>query len=156
MRVRQAEVSEAERLTALCRRSKAHWGYDAGFMRQSADALAVKPSAIAQGLVLVVDDGGVPKGVVAVEPMQEDGVFDLSLLFVEPDAMGYGIGRALFDAASATVKSHGGTRMSILADPFAAPFYERMGARRVGDAPSDAIPGRLLPLYEYALPPAEG
>lgn len=90
MRVRQAEISEVEGLTALCRRSKAHWGYDAEFMRRSADALAVKPAAIAQGLVVVADDGGVPKGVAAVEPMEEDGVFDLSLLFVEPDAMGRG------------------------------------------------------------------
>lgn len=154
MHVRQAEVAEAERLTALCRRSKAHWGYDADFMRRSADALVVKPSAIAQGLVVVADDGGCPRGVAAVEPMEEHGAFDLSLLFVDPDAIGHGIGRMLFDAASATARSHGGTRMSILADPFAAPFYEHMGATRVGDAPSDAIPGRFLPLYDYVLTPA--
>ena len=41
--------------------------------------------------------------------------------------------------------------MPILADPNAAPFYERMGARFVSQAPSDAIPGRTLPLYEYDL-----
>ena len=45
--------------------------------------------------------------------------------------------------------------MTILADPHAAPFYERMGARFVRNAPSDAIPGRTLPLYEYDLT-AEG
>ena len=42
-------------------------------------------------------------------------------------------------------------RLTILADPFAAAFYAHTGARRVGEAPSDAIPGRLLPLYEIAL-----
>ena len=36
-------------------------------------------------------------------------------------------------------------------DPNAAPFYERMGARFLRNAPSDAIPGRMLPLYEYDL-----
>ena len=41
--------------------------------------------------------------------------------------------------------------MAILADPNAVPFYERMGARFVSHAPSDAIPGRTLPLYEYDL-----
>jgi len=30
-------------------------------------------------------------------------------------------------------------------------FYERNEAHRVGAAPSDAIPGRLLPLYEIPL-----
>jgi hypothetical protein len=41
--------------------------------------------------------------------------------------------------------------MTILADPNAARFYERMGARFLRNAPSDAIPGRSLPLYEYDL-----
>ena len=41
--------------------------------------------------------------------------------------------------------------MTILADPNAAPFYERMGARFERMAPSDSIPGRELPLYTYAL-----
>ena len=34
----------------------------------------------------------------------------------------------------------------------AAAFYERMGARYLRNAPSDAIPGRTLPFYEYDLP----
>ena len=42
-------------------------------------------------------------------------------------------------------------RLTILADPHAAGFYERNGARQIGEAPSDAIPGRSLPLYEIML-----
>jgi protein Tex len=34
-----------------------------------------------------------------------------------------------------------------------AGFYERNGAVRIGEAPSDAVPGRLLPLYELRLIP---
>ena len=34
-----------------------------------------------------------------------------------------------------------------------AGFYERNSAVRVGEAPSDAVPGRLLPLYELRLTP---
>lgn len=38
--------------------------------------------------------------------------------------------------------------LRFLADPNAAAFYERHGARRIGEAPSDAgIPGRMLPVY---------
>ena len=43
--------------------------------------------------------------------------------------------------------------LTILADPNAAGFYERNGAVRIGEAPSDAVPGRLLPLYELRLIP---
>jgi hypothetical protein len=38
--------------------------------------------------------------------------------------------------------------LTILADPNAAGFYEANGAVWIRDAPSDAIPGRRLPLYE--------
>ena len=57
----------------------------------------------------------------------------------------------MFEAAAMLARGLGAKRMTILADTNAAPFYERMGARFVSHAPSDAIPGRTLPLYEYDL-----
>jgi GNAT superfamily N-acetyltransferase len=144
--VRAARAGEAEALTALCVRSKAHWGYDADFMRRSADSLTVSDVDIASGRVLVVERQGLVFGVARVEP---DG--ELGLMFVDPRALNRGVGRALFDAAVVLARRLGARRMAILADPNAAPFYERMGARFVSQAPSDAIPGRTLPLYEYDL-----
>jgi hypothetical protein len=35
--------------------------------------------------------------------------------------------------------------MVIEADPDAAPFYRKMGAKHCGFAPSGSIPGRVLP-----------
>jgi GNAT superfamily N-acetyltransferase len=72
-------------------------------------------------------------------------------MFVDPRTINRGVGRALFEAAVVLARRLGAKRMAILADPNAAPFYERMGARFVSQAPSDAIPGRTLPLYEYDL-----
>ena len=51
--VRLAQAGEGASLTALCVRSKAHWGYDAAFMRKSAAALLVSEADIAAGRVLV-------------------------------------------------------------------------------------------------------
>jgi len=84
--------------------------------------------------------------------MDSAGKFDLSRLFIQPEAIRTGIGRALFEAAVALAKADGGTRLSILSDPFAEAFYVRLGAVKIGEAPSDAIPDRLLPLLEYAIP----
>ena len=82
---------------------------------------------IAIGRVLVaVDAAGLTIGVAGVTP--EGVTADLEVLFIDPPA---------------------------IADPHAAPFYERMGARFVRNAPSDAIPDRTLPLYEYDIT-AEG
>ena len=152
--IRTAKPGEGESLTALCMRSKAHWGYDAAFMRKCAAALLVSEASIAAGRVLVAtDDAGRTIGTVSVA---EDGdAAELALMFVDPPAIGSGAGRTLFEAAVRLARRLGYRRMTILADPNAAPFYERMGARFVRNAPSDAIPGRTLPLYEYDLT-AEG
>jgi GNAT superfamily N-acetyltransferase len=143
--VRQARAGEAETLTALCIRSKAHWGYDARFMRLSQASLTISDADIASARVLVAEQSAV-LGVARVEP---DG--ELGLMFVDPSAMGRGAGRLLFRAAVELARRLGAQVMPILADPNAAPFYERMGARFVAHAPSDAIPGRMIPLYEYDL-----
>ena len=154
MLIRKAKPGESEGLTALCMRSKAHWGYDAEFMRLCIASLTVSEASIAAGRVLVaIDDAGRTIGTVSVA--EDDDGPELALMFIDPAAMGGGIGRALFGEAVRLARSLGYPRMTILADPNAAPFYERMGARFVRNAPSDAIPGRTLPLYEYDLT-AEG
>ena len=148
--IRNAKPGEGAGLSALCVRSKAHWGYDAAFMRKCAAALLVSEAEIAADRVLVAcDTAGRTIGVAGVTPEGETA--DLDVLFVDPPAIGSGAGRALFDAAAALARRFGARRLTILADPNAAGFYESCGARRVGEAPSDAIPGRFLPLYELPL-----
>lgn len=70
---------------------------------------------------------------------------DLVRLFVEPALIGTGVGRLLFEWATAKAREFGAVRMMIEADPGAAPFYERMGAQQAGFTPSQSIPGRMLP-----------
>jgi len=148
--VRPARAGEAAGLTALCLRSKAHWGYDAEFMRLCVPSLTVEEEAIAEGRVLVATDGsGRTVGTVSVGRDGDDA--ELALMFVEPSAIGGGTGRLLFEAAVGLARKLGYRRMTILADVNAAPFYERMGARFLRNEPSDAIPGRVLPFYEYDL-----
>ena len=149
MQVRSAKAGESQALTALCVRSKAHWGYDAGFMKLSAVTLAVGEDDIAAGRVLVaVDDSDRVIGTACVLPEGETS--DLDALFIDPPAIGSGAGRALFEAVVALARRQGARRMTILADPNAAAFYERMGAKRVGTSVSQ-VEGepRELPLMEY-------
>jgi predicted N-acetyltransferase YhbS len=153
LHIRYAEKREAKALTSLCMRSKAHWGYDAAFMRDAAPALAITEAMIGNRFVLVAENhDGAILGVAAIEPVGADGAFDLSRLFVEPSAIRTGVGRSLFAVAVAVIQQRGGRSVSILSDPFAVAFYERLGAVTVGDAPSDAISGRRLPLLEYRIP----
>ncbi len=51
--------------------------------------------------------------------------------------MGRGVGRALFEHARKVAAEAGATVVEIDADPYAEPFYLRMGARRVGEVQSE-------------------
>lgn len=150
MIVRPARLDEAELLTALCKRSKAHWGYDATFMTKSETSLTITPELIEGGDVLVAECQGRVVGMASLAAMDESA-FDLLHMFTEPDAIGTGVGRVLFENIAARARHHGAKRLSILADPNAEAFYTRMGARKISMAPSDAIEGRLLPLLEFEL-----
>ena len=118
-------------------------------------ALGVAPEHIAAGDVWIatVADGQIA-GVVALAPGDAPGTLDLNKLFIEPRHIRDGAGRALLAHAVAETRRRGAERLTILADPNAAGFYERNGAVRIGEAPSNAVPGRLLPFYEVSLFPA--
>lgn len=150
MRLRPAKQSEAHALSELCFRSKAHWGYDAAFMEQSRKALTIPRTKIRDNPVVVAVDGDDrPLGVYALDV--EESIVDLDLLFVDPKAIGTGVGRLLFEDAVNEAQMLGGREMTVLADPHASGFYEAMGCRFERLMPSDAVPGRTLPLYRLDL-----
>jgi GNAT superfamily N-acetyltransferase len=72
---------------------------------------------------------------------------DLNKMFVEPSAIGLGVGKALFDWVVETAKGLGVQRLTIDAEPGAADFYRKMGATQHGLVPSGSIPGRMLPHF---------
>ena len=150
--IRPARVEEALALSKLCVRSKASWGYDEAFMALARDVLEVSPEQIAAGDVWVATaPGGSVAGMVALGPSEQSNTLDLDKLFVEPQRIRTGVGRVLLAHAVIEARRRGANRLTILADPYAAGFYERNGARRIGEAPSDAIPGRSVPLFEITL-----
>jgi GNAT superfamily N-acetyltransferase len=149
--IRPARAGEAPILTALCIRSKAHWGYDSAFMKAAAPLLRIGEGEIAAGGVLLALQDVEPCGVAAIARLRRPHWWELSHLFVAPERFGCGIGRALFDAAVTLAAARGASHVSILSDPNAAAFYEKLGAGRCGQAPSGVIRGRMLPLFEFAI-----
>jgi GNAT superfamily N-acetyltransferase len=149
MLIRAARPDEAEALSELTFRSKAYWGYDEAFMTACRDTLTIPAAQVEARRTAVAEQDGRILGMVTVDGDPPEGA--MGMLFVEPDAIGRGVGRRLFEHALATARAIGFTRLKIDADPNAEPFYLAMGARRIGAIPSDAIPGRSLPLLEVTL-----
>ena len=126
--LRPARRGEAGVLTELALRSKAMWGYDADFMRACLPALTVSEAQIAAGGVSVAESDGRLAGFVAISREGSDAEVDM--LFVTPDAIQDGIGKALMEWAESAARSDRVERLYVL---------------------SDAIPGRLLPTLEKRL-----
>lgn len=149
IRIRRARQEEADALTALATRAKAHWGYDAEFMERVTDAMALSPADIAAHEVFVLQD---PSGaVVGFHRVIPGDPAELEDMWVEPGAMGNGHGRRLFEHATAIARALGAAALELDADPNAVGFYERMGMERVGETPSTLIPGRALPRMRLEL-----
>lgn len=149
-RIRRARPSEADELSALAQRSKAHWGYDAEFIERARPELSIGADAIAEHDVWVLEDAaaGDVVGWHRVIPGEPAILEDL---WLEPGAIGSGHGRRLWEHAVSVARASGASVMELDADPNAVAFYERMGARVVGETPSRIAPDRTLPRMRIAL-----
>jgi len=130
---------DPNRLRDIAFAAKAHWGYDRELVRSWADSLELPP---AENLLL--EDGGWASVYARGE------VCRLEDLWVDPAAMGQGIGSRLFERAAAFGRDHGCTRMEWESDPNAVGFYERMGASHLRDSEPTEW-GRVLPVMGVSL-----
>ena len=142
-RIRRARPDEAAALTALATRAKAHWGYDAAFMERVRDAMSLSPADVEADGVWVLEDGA--RRMLGFHRVIAGDPAEIEDLWVDPDAMGAGHGRRLFEHAVGVATSTGASAIELDADPNARGFYERMGMAQVGETPSNLVPGRTLP-----------
>ncbi|WP_040164941.1 GNAT family N-acetyltransferase [Microbacterium gorillae] len=147
--MRTARPDEAGEISALALRSKGHWGYSAAFLEACRDELTVTPEECAAGSVTVADMDGTIAGFFSVSGTVPTGVLDA--LFVDPQWIGKGVGRALLLRALRIVRADGFRSLELDADPGAEGFYAKHGAVTIGTAPSGSIPGRMLPHMRFDL-----
>jgi GNAT superfamily N-acetyltransferase len=144
--IRRARPAEDDRLREIAIAAKAHWGYELEQVRAWAAQLDF--SAAGQEFYVAEADGQaaafmslIPQGEVCV----------LEDLWVDPTAMGQGVGAALFRFGAERAAELGAQTMEWEAEPNAVGFYERMGGRYVRDSePSEW--GRILPVMAITLP----
>lgn len=152
-RLRTAELKDANELSALALRSKAHWGYSAEFMNACEQELTITPEKILHDRFdyVLVEKGETVMGFYALERLSLSH-FELEALFVEPTYMGQGGGRALIEHAKQRVIANGGSTLLIQSDPHAEGFYRKVGAQFLDWQASASIPGRRLPRLQIILP----
>ena len=146
--MRRALAGDSERLTDIARIAKAHWGYPEAWLTAWKPILSVTPDYVERQLVYVAALGHELVGFYALEPRGDR--WSLEHFWVDPRWHGRGVGRFMFGHALENIRAIRPGVLLIEADPYAAGFYARMGARQTGTvaAPADGEPGRTLPLFE--------
>lgn len=149
VKVRAAVESDADSLTELAVRSKGHWPYDAEFMLDARPELTITPYYLRTNPVFVGEIEGRAAGFYSLKTVGEE--IELDNLFVEPRFIGYGLGKLLWQHSVERARRLGFRRMLIQSDPFAEQFYLAMGAKKIGEHPSNIRAGRMLPLLVFEL-----
>lgn len=149
IKIRQGTPADTPTLTDIAFRAKAHWGYDDKFMEACREELTYGEDDFPATYFGVCEDP-IILGFYALQIETKDSV-ELNALFVEPDYIGKGYGKALMNHAKIQAKVFGATEIIVQSDPFAEDFYLAMGGTRIGEKESDSIPERFLPLLRFEL-----
>jgi GNAT superfamily N-acetyltransferase len=146
--MRRALSGDAGRLSQIARAAKAHWGYPEAWLTAWTPSLSITSEYLERQLVYVGALGHEMVGFYALE--QRGDRWSLEHFWVDPRWHGRGVGRHMYGHAVDRVRAIRPGIMVIEADPYAAGFYARMGARPTGTvpAPVEGDPGRTLPVFE--------
>ncbi len=129
--IRRAVPADAPILTALTERSGLVWGYPPDFFDWAPGANTMSGDDIRHSRVFLLEERGRILGFYSLsgQPPQ----LTMEKLFVEPDRIGTGCGRRLWQHAVETARQFGADALVLDADPHAAPFYRAMGAEYIGE-----------------------
>jgi GNAT superfamily N-acetyltransferase len=148
MHIVRAKPEDAGALTDIAHAAKGHWGYPERWIESWRDILTMRPEFITTNIAFCAIDDGRTVGFYVLTT-ESDGLH-LDHLWILPEAIRRGIGRALFKHAVKQAAAAGFNAIQIEADPNAEGFYQRMGAVRIGQGIGEVCGERReLPLLEY-------
>ncbi len=144
MFIRSAKVQDCHLLSNLAYKSKAYWGYTEDFLQQCKEDLTVTKGYIEENPVFVMESDN---KIIAFYSLTINEM-KLDALFIDPDYIGKGLGRMIWDHLLNKAKELGISEFTLDSEPNAEGFYLKMGAKNIGSTPSTVFPDRHLPLMK--------
>lgn len=135
LEIRFAKPEEADTLTEIAHAAKRHWSYPESWIQQWQTDLTITCEFIATHEVFVATINGEVVGCCAL--VMTESLAEIEHMWIRPEQMGTGVGRALFEHARERALERGALVLELSADPYAEGFYARMGAKRIGEVPAD-------------------
>ena len=148
--IRRVIPAEADVLSQIAFAAKAHWGYPQRWLEIWTPQLTFSSEYFEknEGWVAAVDE--VLVGFYTLQ--EQSGIASIENLWVLPEYIGKGIGKALFLHAVELSRQRGYKILRLESDPNAVGFYEKMGMHKVNEHwyEVDGQP-RILPIMELSL-----
>lgn len=135
LNIRLALGEDAATMTGIAHDAKRHWGYPEHWIQHWQNDLTISSDFISNNQVYVAEREGKIVGFYALVVGEEKA--ELEHMWVAPEHIGTGVGKELFIHAMQTVAGDNISTVELSADPNAEGFYQRMGARRVGEVSSE-------------------
>jgi GNAT superfamily N-acetyltransferase len=148
--IRKAIEQESSALTQIAHDAKRHWGYPEHWIEHWREDLTISPDFITNNLVYVAERENEILGFYA---LVVDEQAELEHMWVAPQHIGTGVGKELFFHAMQIAAGDNISAIEFSADPNAEGFYQRMGARKIGEVTSE-VDGqtRKLPRLTVRIP----
>jgi|WetSurMetagenome_2_1015567.scaffolds.fasta_scaffold466785_2 ribosomal protein S18 acetylase RimI-like enzyme len=148
--IRRVLPSDAGLLTQIALSAKRHWGYPEHWIELWRPQLTFDAQYFEGNESWAAIVAGQPVAFYTL--LDQEGVAWLENLWVAPEYMGLGAGRALFHHALRLSRLRGFNLFQLEADPNAVGFYEKMGMHKIAERKYelDGRP-RILPIMEMKI-----
>jgi GNAT superfamily N-acetyltransferase len=133
--IRSAVPSEASRLSQIAHDAKRYWGYPDHWIQHWQAELTISSDFITNNQVYVAEDDSEILGFYGLVLHGERA--ELEQMWVAPAHLGEGVGKELFVHAMQQAAGENVSAVEISSDPNAEGFYQRMGARRIGEVSAE-------------------
>lgn len=148
-KIRPAEICESKILTDIAVRSEAYWGYDSTFMENFKSLYKVTGEFISNNPTFVLEEDDSIIGFYGILIGEKET--SLEYLYIEPESIGKGYGKILWDHMVNTCKNQGIKEIVLVTSPQAKEFYTKMGAVQSGEVESIVMKGRKIPRLVYTI-----
>jgi hypothetical protein len=136
-------------LTGTAIASKKYWGYPDELINLWRIDLEVSEDYILRNEVVKVYEGSTFIGFYGLK-MQENGIVEIDHFWLTTDNIKKGYGRLIFAQMLNHLKANGHSKATLIAEPNAKGFYDKMRGKVVSQFESK-ISGRFLDIYEFVV-----
>jgi N-acetylglutamate synthase-like GNAT family acetyltransferase len=146
-RIIRAEKKDAWILSEIAIRSEAYWGYDFEFMEKFKSVYKISEDFIKNNPTYIIRDEESIVGFYGI--LINEGEISLEYLFIEPQYIGKGYGKMLWNHMISECKVLNIKELMLVTSQEAKEFYIKLGAKICGEVDSLVIKGRKVPKLIY-------